>query len=132
MTDAINVELSPAEQAVKYILGRVVTDRNFSWYMFGTESLALCFEAEAARRGLTREDVEQEIVQKAGRDVADISIARERLEAIERLLSSMRARGVSIPPGLLSDQAHPLVGEQFPDRPVQRGGQINIDERPVS
>lgn len=103
MTDAIKVELSPAEKAVKYILGRVVNDRNFSWYMFGTESLALCYEAEAARRGVTREDVEQELVQKysaatgrlqqARRDVADISIARGRLEAIEGLLSSMRARG---------------------------------------
>jgi len=71
--------------------------------MFGTESLALCYEAEAARRGSTREDVEQDLVQKysaaterlqqAGRDQANISIARCRLEAIERRLSSMRDRG---------------------------------------
>lgn len=53
-----------------------------------------------------------------------VSIAKE-LRTVLRLhrftvMVWLLQNGVSIPPGLLSDQAHPLVGNQFPDRSVQR------------
>ena len=41
--------MTTAEIAVHYILSRIARDVNFAWYMFGTQALALCYEAEFER-----------------------------------------------------------------------------------
>lgn len=93
-----------AEQAVNHILQRVVNDRNFSWYMIGTESLRKCLDAEGARRGISDEDVERELHEqmeqaqprlerhRAGR--AAVVVAEEKLEALEQTLSEIESLGL--------------------------------------
>ena len=82
--------LTKAEDAVRYILGRVATDVNFAWYMFGTESLARCMAAESERTGRTREDIESKLYhdidetkRRRGIKGPDVSIAEKRLSDIE-------------------------------------------------
>lgn len=50
---------APAQVAVNYILQRIARDADFAWHMHGTQTLALCLEAEADRRGCSRDEVEQ-------------------------------------------------------------------------
>lgn len=90
---ASKIDGTPAEQAVHYVLQRVVNDRNFSWYMIGTQTLRLCIQAEAARTGKSEEAIEAELheaCQKAnvrlrrhGADTADVCLLRLRVEELE-------------------------------------------------
>lgn len=50
-----------SESAVQAILRRVIHSRDFSWLMIGTESLAVCLEAEAEFHDSTREAVEGDL-----------------------------------------------------------------------
>lgn len=101
--EAIPVEGTQAEQAVAYILQRVVNDRNFSWYMIGTESLQLCLLAEAQRTDKTEVEVEKELLeamaladqrlQRDGRALPEVRVLRERLARLDQLLGHMSDAG---------------------------------------
>lgn len=58
-------EMSKAEVAVSLVLDRVVRCRDFSWHMWGTETMAVCLEAEAERLGITRADLEKTLAANA-------------------------------------------------------------------
>lgn len=60
-------EMNKAEAAVNHVLDRVVRSRDFSWHMWGTETMALCLEAEAERLGTTRKDLEKTLAADAKR-----------------------------------------------------------------
>jgi len=47
-----------AEKAIVHLLTRVKEEANFRHYMLGTESLRLCLKADAERRGLPPEEIE--------------------------------------------------------------------------
>jgi hypothetical protein len=87
---------TPAQQAVHYILQRVVNDRNFSWYMWHTQSLRLCLLAEADRVGMTEAEVEKQLsvasekanerLKRSCADRADVEVLQKRIDRIDQLL----------------------------------------------
>ena len=94
------MELTKSEKAIKHILNRVVESRNYSWYMWGTESLSLCLEAEAERRGITRDELQAEIHKRSvdldqhynetdreERTEAEVVVLRRRVEELENQLA---------------------------------------------
>jgi hypothetical protein len=97
--ETIPVAGTAAEQAVSHILRRVVNDRNFSWYLIGTESLRKCLVAEAARLGSTDEAVEVQMiaamkaVDQRGKREPDVEVLRKRIDAIDQHLGHMSDRG---------------------------------------
>lgn len=96
--------MTKAEAAVDYILGRVITDRNFSWLMWGTEAMAKCLAAQAERKGITRPQLEKLLV-AASHEVnerlvrseqpveAEVVTARKRIDRIDDYLGHLRDRG---------------------------------------
>lgn len=94
---------SASEKAVNYALYRVVSDRNFAHYMWGTETMALLLTAEAQRQGVTPEVVNEQLTKdaqaatprlvKQRRDQPDVAWLRKRLDAIDELLGRMSDRG---------------------------------------
>ena len=87
-------ELTPAEEAVLHILQRVVTDRDFSWVMMGTQSLRLCLIAEGHRIGKPDDEVEadlhkamaaqEERLRNNNADKPEVLVLRQRVETLER------------------------------------------------
>jgi hypothetical protein len=102
--ETVAVAGTAAEKAVSHILDRVVNDRNFSWYMIGTESFRLCLAAAAEHTGKTEEAFEREIfgrMQRANErlrrhnaEEADVEVQRKRLERIDDLLGRMSDGGL--------------------------------------
>lgn len=75
-----------AEQAVAYVLNRVVYDADVRWHMMGTETLRRCLIAEAERTGLPEYEVEARLAKRIkGRrqEKAKLVEARERIEELE-------------------------------------------------
>ena len=101
---AVVIENStPAEEAVQYVLQRVIHDRDYSWYMWGTETLRRCFIAEGARRGVPDSQIEAETVQASlaaderlkrhGADRARVRILDEKLDALEEKICDLQFEG---------------------------------------
>lgn len=75
-----------AEQAVQFVLNRVVCDADVRWHMIGTETLRRCLIAEAERTGLSENEVEARLAKRIkGRrqEKAKLVEARERIEELE-------------------------------------------------
>jgi len=76
--------MSPPEAAAAWAIERVKNDANFRWYMIGTHTLYLCVEAEASRRGVSKDVVEREISTACERQrEPDIVVLRKQLEEAE-------------------------------------------------
>jgi hypothetical protein len=82
-----------AAEAVCYILQRVVNDRKFSYCMIGTEALHKCLAADAERRGMTVDAVEQDLLLVMHEEDKRRHVLDMRLDHIDRLLGRMHVRG---------------------------------------
>lgn len=100
-------KLTNSEAAVRNVLERIVESRNFSWYMWGTETMALCMEAEAERLGITREELQKQIHQRSmeldeyhkktdrkERTEAEVVVLRRENKDLERRLARESSYGV--------------------------------------
>ena len=97
------IEGTASEKAVSRILQRVANDRNYSWYMIGTESLRLCINAEAERTGKTEAVVEADLhaaidaaqprLKRHGADRPDVEVLRERIEKLTEKLEQLNDDG---------------------------------------
>lgn len=77
-------QLSPADNAVLYILRRIQLDANVRYYLgFGTEAFARLCRARAALTGQTEEEVRDEVLNVRPNNVSDLEHAQRRIEALE-------------------------------------------------
>lgn len=94
-----------AQKACKHALDRVIIDRNFSWLMWGTESMLLMMQSEAQRRGVSVETVQSEIGQKqkaydaemirtdrSERTKTEVLELRKRVEELECRISDLTGK----------------------------------------
>lgn len=85
----VDVGMTPAEDAVAYLLKRMRLDANLAYHMRGTEAFARLVRAEAARTGKSEEGIEQTYSQLTRGAEASIPIFREVRDEIVALLDEL-------------------------------------------
>jgi len=85
---AVDQCLTPAEQAVHYVLERIRLDVDLRWFMLDTEAMHLLCVAEAQRTGGTVDQVKHAyrmISPRAEKDVPKVKRLQEEIDRLEGL-----------------------------------------------
>lgn len=110
------------ERAVNYVLQRIARDADFAYHLHGTQTLALCLEAEGVRTGQTRQQVEIWLDEECRQWRAWLRQhqAHEPQEVVlEREISELKDRLEEVDEQAIAERRHDIACESI-DKPRPR------------